>query len=80
MEIHISTQTGIVNYVTANELYNMGAKRIVTARELSLEEIADYLKEVEAINDEQEMKKKLKQQIEINKMKIEYERIKEIVN
>ena len=27
-----------------------------------------------------EMKKKLKQQIEINKMKIEYERIKEIVN
>ena len=44
----------------------------------SLEEIADYLKEVEAINDEQEMKKKLKQQIEINKMKIEYERIKEI--
>ena len=46
----------------------------------SLEEIADYLKEVEAINYEQEMKKKLKQQIEINKMKIEYERIKEIVN
>ena len=41
MEIHISTQTGIVNYVTANELYNMGAKRVVLARELSLEEIAE---------------------------------------
>lgn len=41
MEIHISTQTGIVNYVTAQELYNMGAKRIVLARELSLEEIAE---------------------------------------
>ncbi len=41
MEIHMSTQTGIVNYVTANELYNMGVKRIVTARELSLEEIAE---------------------------------------
>ncbi len=41
MEIHMSTQTGIVNYVTANELYNMGAKRIVLARELSLEEIAE---------------------------------------
>lgn len=41
MEIHISTQTGIVNYVTARELYNMGAKRIVLARELSLEEIAE---------------------------------------
>jgi putative protease len=41
MEIHISTQTGIVNYVTANELFNMGAKRIVLARELTLEEIAE---------------------------------------
>lgn len=41
MEIHMSTQTGIVNYVTANELYNMGVKRVVAARELSLEEIAE---------------------------------------
>lgn len=41
MEIHISTQTGIVNYATARELYNMGAKRIVLARELSLDEIAE---------------------------------------
>lgn len=39
--VHISTQAGIVNYVTANEFYNMGASRIVTARELSLAEIAD---------------------------------------
>ena len=39
MEIHVSTQAGIVNYVTANEFYNMGAKRVVLARELSLEEI-----------------------------------------
>lgn len=41
MEIHMSTQTGIVNYASANELYNMGAKRVVLARELSLEEIAE---------------------------------------
>lgn len=41
MEIHISTQTGIVNYVTARELYDLGAKRIVLARELSLDEIAE---------------------------------------
>ncbi len=41
MEIHISTQAGIVNYVTANEFYNMGAKRVVLARELSLNEIAE---------------------------------------
>lgn len=41
MEIHISTQAGIVNYVTAQEFYNMGAKRVVLARELSLEEISE---------------------------------------
>ncbi|MDE6784813.1 MAG: U32 family peptidase [Ruminococcus sp.] len=41
MEIHISTQTGIVNYATAQELYNLGAKRIVLARELSFDEIAE---------------------------------------
>ncbi len=41
MEIHISTQSGIVNYATANAFYAMGAKRIVTARELSLKEIAE---------------------------------------
>ena len=39
--VHISTQAGIVNYVTANEFYNMGATRVVTARELSLTEIAE---------------------------------------
>lgn len=41
VEIHISTQTGIVNYATARELYDMGAKRVVLARELSLDEIAE---------------------------------------
>lgn len=41
MEMHMSTQSGIVNYVTASEFYNMGAKRVVLARELSLEEIAE---------------------------------------
>ena len=40
VEIHISTQAGITNYAAANAFYEMGAKRIVTARELSLEEIA----------------------------------------
>ena len=39
MDIHISTQAGVVNYLTARELYAMGAKRVVLARELSLEEI-----------------------------------------
>lgn len=40
-EIHISTQAGITNYAAANAFYEMGAKRIVTARELSLDEIAE---------------------------------------
>ena len=39
MEIHISTQAGIVNHLTAREFYNLGAKRVVLARELSLDEI-----------------------------------------
>lgn len=39
VEIHMSTQVGIVNYQAANTLYELGAKRIVTARELSLDEI-----------------------------------------
>ena len=39
-EIHISTQAGIVNYAAAQAFYDLGAKRVVLARELSLEEIA----------------------------------------
>lgn len=41
MEMHISTQAGVVNYASANALYALGAKRVVLARELSLEEIAE---------------------------------------
>lgn len=39
MEIHASTQTGIVNDLTANALYEMGVRRVVLARELTLDEI-----------------------------------------
>lgn len=41
VDIHMSTQVGIVNYESANALYELGAKRIVTARELSLNEIKE---------------------------------------
>lgn len=41
MPLHVSTQFGVVNYETARMLHEMGAKRVVLARELSLEEIAD---------------------------------------
>lgn len=39
LEIHASTQTGVVNWRTAVELYKMGVKRAVLAREVSLEGI-----------------------------------------
>lgn len=39
VEIHVSTQAGVVNYASANAYYEMGATRVVTARELSLDEI-----------------------------------------
>ncbi len=38
-ELHISVQSGIVNSASANAFYEMGAKRVVLARELSLQEI-----------------------------------------
>ena len=41
IDIHMSTQTGVVNYETANVLYDMGAKRIVMAREVCLDDIAE---------------------------------------
>lgn len=40
-ELHVSVQSGIVNYETARAFHDMGAQRIVVARELSLEEIAE---------------------------------------
>ena len=43
-ERHISTQASIANYVTANAWYDLGAKRVILARELSLEEIREIRK------------------------------------
>ena len=39
--IHISTQAGVTNYATANALYNLGASRVVMAREVPLSDIAE---------------------------------------
>lgn len=41
MEIHISTQANNTNYGTYLFWYHLGAKRVVTARELALEEIKE---------------------------------------
>lgn len=38
--LHVSTQAGVTNYQTANTLYNMGASRVVLAREIPISEIA----------------------------------------
>lgn len=40
-DLHISVQSGICNYATARAFYDLGAKRVVLARELSLDEIAE---------------------------------------
>lgn len=39
MEIHVSTQANNTNYMSAKMWYQLGAKRVVTARELSFEEV-----------------------------------------
>ena len=39
LPVHISTQAGVVNYLTATELFRLGASRVVLARELSLDTI-----------------------------------------
>ena len=40
-ERHISTQASIANFETARAWYDLGAKRVILARELSLEEIRE---------------------------------------
>ena len=41
VEVHISTQANNTNYMTYRFWHDMGAKRVVAARELSLAELAD---------------------------------------
>lgn len=46
LDIHMSTQVGIMNHETANELYRLGAKRVVLAREMSVAEISKLRKKI----------------------------------
>ena len=41
LEIHVSTQANNVNYKSAQAWYDMGAKRVILAREMSLDEIGE---------------------------------------
>lgn len=52
MQIHLSTQANNTNYKSANFWYSLGIKRIVVARELSLEEIKQISQN---INDDMEI-------------------------
>ena len=45
-DIHISTQANNTNYMTYKFWYDMGATRVVAARELSLKEIAEIRKNI----------------------------------
>ena len=46
LELHISTQAGVTNWLTATELHRLGAKRVVLARELPLAEIEDLCRRI----------------------------------
>ncbi|MCK5767344.1 MAG: U32 family peptidase, partial [Candidatus Atribacteria bacterium] len=46
MEIHLSTQANTTNYASVNFWYQQGVKRIILARELSLEEIKEIAQKV----------------------------------
>ncbi len=46
VELHISTQTNILNYECVKFWQEMGAKRVVLARELSIPEIAEIKRQV----------------------------------
>ena len=48
LELHVSTQAGIVNWAAATAAWELGAKRVVLARELTLEQIAGIRAKVPA--------------------------------
>jgi putative protease len=39
MELHLSTQANVMNYLDAQFYYDIGVKRIITAREISLQDL-----------------------------------------
>ncbi len=46
LAVHVSTQANIINSYSANLMADLGAKRLILARELSLEEVAKIRKNV----------------------------------
>lgn len=48
LDVHVSTQANIINSYSANLMADLGAKRLILARELTLEEIKQIRKKVPA--------------------------------
>lgn len=48
LEIHVSTQANCMNYNAARVYYQMGAKRVVVAREMTLEQIKEFRQKIPA--------------------------------
>ena len=46
VQVHMSTQTGITNYEMARVWHELGASRVILARELSLDEVAEICAKV----------------------------------
>ena len=46
LEIHVSTQANCLNFNAAKVYWNMGAKRVVLGREMTLEEIVEFRKRI----------------------------------
>ncbi len=46
VRLHISTQAGVTNYAAARYWHDQGAGRVILARELSLEEVAELIAKV----------------------------------
>jgi len=46
LPVHVSTQANCLNYAAANAYYDMGVKRIVLGREMSLKEIRELRKRI----------------------------------
>ncbi len=46
MPIHLSTQANVLNYLDAEVFYDMGVKRIIAAREMSLKDLEEIKKHI----------------------------------
>ena len=46
LDVHVSTQANVINSYAANLMVDLGAKRLILARELSLEEIKNIRKNI----------------------------------